>query len=338
MAQTGYTPIQLYYSTTASTAPLAASLANGELAINITDGKLYYKDNSAAVQVIGWKTVPTSAGGTGLTSYTAGDTLYYASGTTLSKLAIGTIKTILTSTGSAPQWSTSLDTTQGGTGLTSYTAGDLSYYATGTTLTKLAIGAANRVLTSTGSAPQWSTALAGITQLDVDNIRIDGNTISSTDTNGNIVINPDGSGRVLLDTTTTPTLNLVNSGALGIKTSEQGFYVFTVNLPVSTTKTVNIANSGAGQGSVMIMVGGRIAGPGSGGGRGLYFGGGVTGTYTVATISKANSGNLVLGDATVSGSTISFTAQNTSGGGTGDLTVSVWWNNFVGGEITTSVT
>jgi hypothetical protein len=30
--------------------------------------------------------------------------------------------------------------------------------------------------------------------LDVDNIRLDGNTISSTDTNGNIVLAPDGSG------------------------------------------------------------------------------------------------------------------------------------------------
>ena len=225
----------------------------------------------------------------------------------------------------------------GGTGLTSYTAGDTLYYASGTTLTKLAIGAANRVLTSSGSAPQWSTALAGITQLDVDNIRVDGNTISSTNTNGNIVINPDGTGRVLLDTTTTPTLNLVNSGAAGIKTSEQGFYVFTVNLPVSTTKTVNIANSGAGQGSVMIMVGGRIAGN-LGSSNALYFGGGRTGAYNAATINKVNAGSLVLGDATVSGSTISFTAQNTSGVQTGDVTVTVWWNNFVGGEITTSVT
>ena len=52
MAASGYTPISLYYSTTASTAPLAANLVNGELAINITDGKLYYKDNTGTVKVI----------------------------------------------------------------------------------------------------------------------------------------------------------------------------------------------------------------------------------------------------------------------------------------------
>jgi hypothetical protein len=55
MAQANYTPISLYYSTTASAAPTAGNLANGELAINITDGKLYYKDNSGVVQLIASK-------------------------------------------------------------------------------------------------------------------------------------------------------------------------------------------------------------------------------------------------------------------------------------------
>lgn len=55
---------------------------------------------------------------------------------------------------------TALVTTCGGTGLTSYTAGDLAYYASGTALTKLAIGANNYVLTSSGTAPQW-TATTG---------------------------------------------------------------------------------------------------------------------------------------------------------------------------------
>lgn len=55
MAATGYTPISLYYSTTAAATPLAANLANGELGINITDGKLYYKDNGGSVQLIASK-------------------------------------------------------------------------------------------------------------------------------------------------------------------------------------------------------------------------------------------------------------------------------------------
>lgn len=108
MAQTGYTPILIYSSSTGSAAPVAGNLINStlgsELAINITDGKLFYKDNANAIQVIAWKTTPTTAGGTGLTTYAAGDLLYYATGTTLSKLGIGANTTVLTSSGSAPQW------------------------------------------------------------------------------------------------------------------------------------------------------------------------------------------------------------------------------------------
>jgi hypothetical protein len=55
MSQAGFTPIQLYHSTTAAAAPTAGNLANGELSINITDGKLFYKDNLGAVQVLATK-------------------------------------------------------------------------------------------------------------------------------------------------------------------------------------------------------------------------------------------------------------------------------------------
>lgn len=55
MAQTGYTPIQLYYSATTTNTPSAGNLANGELAINIADGKLFYKDSGGTVQVIATK-------------------------------------------------------------------------------------------------------------------------------------------------------------------------------------------------------------------------------------------------------------------------------------------
>jgi hypothetical protein len=154
MAQTGFTPIQLYYSSTTTNVPLAANLANGELAINITDGKLFYKDNAAAVQVIGWKTVPTSAGGTGLTSYTAGDTLYYASGTTLTKLAIGTAYQAfqVNAGATAPSWqpsATSVLTAQG----------DLLYASGANTLARLAKDAtATRYLSNTGTSnnPAWA--------------------------------------------------------------------------------------------------------------------------------------------------------------------------------------
>lgn len=107
MAATNYTPIQLYRSTTASAVPLAANLAAGELALNITDGKLYYNDSgtvkllasnasttvvntlsfgttgltpstatSGAITVAG--TLVVANGGTGLTTITAGRILFGA--------------------------------------------------------------------------------------------------------------------------------------------------------------------------------------------------------------------------------------------------------------------
>ena len=76
MSATGYTPISLYYSTTASAVPVNTNLANGELAINITDGKLYYKDNTGTVKLLASNTSTTnvnsiSFGSTGLTPATA---------------------------------------------------------------------------------------------------------------------------------------------------------------------------------------------------------------------------------------------------------------------------
>ena len=194
MAQTGYTPILIYSSSTGGNTPAAGNLTNStlgsELAINITDGKLFYKDNGGSVQVIGWKTVPTTAGGTGLTSYSAGDLLYYASGTALTKLAIGVSGRYLSSNGTAPQWSapaalTKTDDTnvtltlggsastallnaasltlgwtgqlavgRGGTGLASFTANGIVYASGTTTLASgsaLTFNGSTFQLTATGS-------------------------------------------------------------------------------------------------------------------------------------------------------------------------------------------
>jgi len=95
MAAVGFTPIQLYYSTTsgASGVPTAGNLTNGELAINITDGKLFYKDNLGAVQVIGTK------GGVGSSSTT--QVLYNVSGLVVGSSSLTFDGTILTAGGLA---------------------------------------------------------------------------------------------------------------------------------------------------------------------------------------------------------------------------------------------
>ena len=45
-----------------------------------------------------------------------------------------------------------------------------------------------------------TNVLSGATQLNVDNLRLDGNTLSSTNTNGDILISPNGTGDINADT------------------------------------------------------------------------------------------------------------------------------------------
>jgi hypothetical protein len=108
MSATGYTPIQIYYSTTASAVPVNTNLANGELAINITDGKLYYKDNGGTVRLLA-------------SNATSSPVLSFQ--TSLSGLTPSTATTgVVTLAGT-------LGVASGGTGLTTITAGRILYGA-----------------------------------------------------------------------------------------------------------------------------------------------------------------------------------------------------------------
>lgn len=169
MAQTGYTPIQLYYSSTTTNAPLAANLAGGELAINITDGKLFYKDNSNTVQVIGWKVRPANAGGTGQTSFAVGDLLYADTTTTLAKLPdVATGNALISGgVGVAPSYgkigltthvSGTLPVANGGTGQSSnLTQYGVVYGSSTTAMATSAAGTSTQVLHGNASgAPTWS--------------------------------------------------------------------------------------------------------------------------------------------------------------------------------------
>lgn len=117
-------------------------------------------------------TLPTGNGGTGLASYTAGDITYYASGTALSKLGIGTSGYVLKSTGSAPAWEqvSNLAVTTisfGTTGLTPATAtgGDVTVAGTlalangGTGATTVAGAQTNLQVDPAGTAVAMAIAL-----------------------------------------------------------------------------------------------------------------------------------------------------------------------------------
>lgn len=90
-----------------------------------------------------------------------------------------------TNIGVASFSSASFDVTEGA--VTIKTAGVSNTQLANSSIT---IGTTNVALGAT------STSLGGVTQLDVDNIRINGNEIMSTDTNGDIVLNPNGTGAI----------------------------------------------------------------------------------------------------------------------------------------------
>jgi hypothetical protein len=108
MAAAGFTPISLYHTTTAAAAPVNTNLVAGELALNTTDGKLYYKTTAGAVALLASGAATTNVasitfGTTGLTPSTATTGAVTVAGT----LVVG----------------------NGGTGLTTVTAGRILYGA-----------------------------------------------------------------------------------------------------------------------------------------------------------------------------------------------------------------
>lgn len=60
-------------------------------------------------------------------------------------------------------------------------------------------GTTGKIIQNSGVTISDADVVDGATQLNVDNIRIDGNTISSTNTNGNILVEPDGTGEIQLN-------------------------------------------------------------------------------------------------------------------------------------------
>ena len=120
-------------------------------------------------------------------------------------------------------------------------------------------GTGGSALNDTNVLISDSDAVSGITQLSVDNIDINGNTISSTDTDGDIVLSPDGSGEVqaggtanhvLINSATggiTSEAQLVNSrGGTGLDTSASTG-VAQVSSGTWSIGTVSITNGGTGE-------------------------------------------------------------------------------------------
>ena len=132
-------------------------------------------------------TLPIAAGGTAVTSFTANGILYGNGTSALGVTAAGTTGQVLIgNTGSAPTWGAlsgsavttfqtslsgltpstatsgavtlagTLGATSGGTGLTSYTTGDIIYASATNTLSKLTAGTNGYILTLASGVPSWA--------------------------------------------------------------------------------------------------------------------------------------------------------------------------------------
>jgi len=147
-----------------------------------------------------------------------------------------------------------------------------------------------------------ATALkVGTQSASVDNIKLDGNTISTTDTNGDLILSPNGTGEVVVD-------NLAISGNTISSTDTDGDIIISAN--GAGTVTIDKAN----------ITGGSIGGAVSFAG-GSFSGMTLVSATTITGTTTTNGGNLRL-----TGNTLSSTDTNgninLTPNGTGSVVVS----------------
>lgn len=138
---------------------------SGQTGVSIPNGKkaIVYNNGTDVGEAINYLStlslgtaLPSTSGGTGLTSWTAGQIPYYATGTALSQLNIGANGYILTSSGTAPQWTAPASVSFGtATNLAGGATGSVPYQSSSGTTTFLSLGTTNYVLTAGASAPQY---------------------------------------------------------------------------------------------------------------------------------------------------------------------------------------
>jgi hypothetical protein len=168
----------------------------GLTTFSAANSALYSTSSSALVA----GTLPIAAGGTAVTSFTANGIVYGNGTSALGVTAAGTTGQVLIgNTGSAPTWGTlsgsavttfqtslngltpstatsgavtlagTLGATSGGTGLTSYTTGDIIYSSATNTLAKLPIGTNGYILSIASGIPSWvANTASGVSYTKTD--------------------------------------------------------------------------------------------------------------------------------------------------------------------------
>lgn len=114
--------------------------------------------------------------------------------------------------------------------------------------------------TLSASKPIVTDSNSKIDRINVDNLRLDGNTISSTSTNGDIIITPNGTGDIVLDGQNWPQadgsadqyLKTDGSGQLSWATIPSGSFTISDNAATPNTDTFTTGNTLVFEGSTGI--------------------------------------------------------------------------------------
>ena len=274
-------------------------------------GSANYALYSTSSSTLAAGTLPIEAGGTAKTTFTSNGVVYGNGTSALGVTAAGTTGQVLVgNTGSAPSWGTlssaavtsfqtslsgltpstattgavtlagTLGATSGGTGLTSYTTGDIIYASATNTLSNLADVATGNALISggVGVAPSW--------------------------------------GKIGLTTHVSGTLPTANGGT-NLTSFTSGGAVYATSTSALTTGTLPISSGGTGQTTANAALNALLPNQGSASGQYLTSDGTNTswGTVTQTTVSFSTTG--LTPNTATSGSVVVGGTLNTSNGGTG---------------------
>lgn len=183
-------------------------------------------------------------------SVSQGDLLYASSNNVYSNLTKdANASRYLSNTGTSnnPAWAqvnlsngvtSTLGATNGGTSQSTYTTGDIIYASAANTLSKLAIGSANQVLTVIGGIPSWQPASGG-----------SGISSLTTDTSG--PVSPNAGAVDCTGTNVYSDGSVANTLTLNLQGTNHGLFVGrgtttpSANLSVGASGTVLIGNTGA---------------------------------------------------------------------------------------------